>query len=124
MFLQTHKSSRVLRDQLITVLNLVNILFYTVYLKNNQREFPDGPVVRTPCFHYQGPGSTSGQGTKILQVTHHCQKIKLKKKTHRNLSGIKQPFVMLTDSVGQESGQGTEGIAHVYSYERLEDWRL
>lgn len=31
---------------------------------------------------------------------------------------------MLTDSVGQESGQGTEGIAHVYSYERLEDWRL
>ena len=29
------------------------------------REFPDGPVVRTPCIHCHGPGSTPGRGTKI-----------------------------------------------------------
>ena len=33
------------------------------------REFPDGPVVRTWHFHYQGPGSIPGRGTKILQAT-------------------------------------------------------
>ena len=33
-----------------------------------RREFPGSPVVRTRCFHCQGPGSIPGQGTKILQA--------------------------------------------------------
>ena len=32
------------------------------------REFPEGPVVRTWCFHCRGPGSIPGQGTKILRA--------------------------------------------------------
>uniref|UniRef100_A0A4W2I0J8 Apolipoprotein E n=1 Tax=Bos indicus x Bos taurus TaxID=30522 RepID=A0A4W2I0J8_BOBOX len=31
------------------------------------REFPGGPVVRTPCFHCHGPGCNPWLGTKILQ---------------------------------------------------------
>ena len=38
------------------------------------KEFPGGPVVRTPHFHCRGPGSIPGQGTKILQATRHSQK--------------------------------------------------
>ena len=31
-------------------------------------EFPGSPVVRTQCFHCQGPGSIPPQGIKILQA--------------------------------------------------------
>ena len=37
-------------------------------LKRKSREFPDSPVIKTWCFPSRGPGLTSGQGTKILQV--------------------------------------------------------
>ena len=33
------------------------------------REFPGGPVVRTQCFHYCGPGSVPGWGTGIPQAS-------------------------------------------------------
>ena len=35
--------------------------------KMGSREFPGGPVIRTRCFHCQGPGFP-GQGTKIPQA--------------------------------------------------------
>ena len=34
-------------------------------LCQNKGDFPGGPVVRTWCFHCQGPGLIPGQGTKI-----------------------------------------------------------
>lgn len=39
-----------------------------------------GTVVRTPCFHWRGPGSNPGPGTKILQTSCHGHKEKEKKK--------------------------------------------
>ena len=36
--------------------------------------FSGGPMVRTPRFHAEGPGSFPGQGTKIPQVAWHDQK--------------------------------------------------
>ena len=43
-------------------------------------EFPGGPVVRTPCFHYRGTGLTPGWGTKIPQAVRCGQKKKKEKK--------------------------------------------
>ena len=45
-------------------------------IKNANREFPGGPVVRTPHFHCRGPrfDSLTGQGTKILQAARRGQK--------------------------------------------------
>ena len=37
------------------------------------REFPGNLVIRTQHFHWHGPGSTPGQGTKIPQITQHSQ---------------------------------------------------
>ena len=37
-------------------------------------KFPDGPVVRTLCFHCRDPGSIPGWGTKILQAALYGQK--------------------------------------------------
>ena len=45
-------------------------------LKIRCREFPGGPVVRTQSFHFWGPGSILGQGTKIHK-SHSTAKIKL-----------------------------------------------
>ena len=42
-------------------------------------EFPGSPVVRTQCFHWQGPGSIPAQGIKILQAP--SPQPKTKKKT-------------------------------------------
>ena len=38
-----------------------------IFLKKHGN-FPGSSVVRTQCFHCQGPGSISGWGTKILHV--------------------------------------------------------
>ena len=38
------------------------------------KELLGGPVVRTWCFHCQGPGLIFGWGTKIPQAIWHCQK--------------------------------------------------
>ena len=40
------------------------------------REFPGGPVVRTRCFHCQGPGLVPGRGTKIPRAVRRSQKKK------------------------------------------------
>ena len=40
-------------------------------------EFPGGLSVRTRFFHCHGPGSSPGQGTKILQAVQHGRKIDL-----------------------------------------------
>ena len=37
-------------------------------LQMTGREFPGGPVVRTPLFHCRGPGSFPGWATKIPQA--------------------------------------------------------
>ena len=39
------------------------------------------PVVRSPCFHYEGYSSTVSWGTKILQAMGHGQKLKLRKQS-------------------------------------------
>ena len=36
------------------------------FKKFNLGEFPGGPVVRIQRFHYRGPGSIPGRGTKVL----------------------------------------------------------
>ena len=38
------------------------------HLKDNIRDFPGSPVVRTRRFHCRGPGSIPGQGTNIPQA--------------------------------------------------------
>ena len=38
------------------------------HIKRCSREFPGSPVVRTQCFHCQGPGLIPEQGTKIPQA--------------------------------------------------------
>ena len=59
-------------------------LYINLYIKKKialLREFPDGPGVRTWCFHYWGLDSIPGQGTisKILQAMRFGKK---KKKLH------------------------------------------
>ena len=40
-----------------------------IHIKSNHfREFPGGPVARTPCSHCQSPGSVPAWGTRILQA--------------------------------------------------------
>ena len=46
----------------------------SVTKKSTFGEFPSGPGVKTWPFHYEGPGSIPGQGTKILQVLRCGQK--------------------------------------------------
>ena len=48
--------------------------------QGEQQEFAGCPVVRTLCYHSDGPGSISGWGTKIPQVMQHSQE----KKRERN----------------------------------------
>ena len=40
------------------------------------RDFPGGPVVKTPHFHCRGVGSTPGRGAKIPHAARCCQKKK------------------------------------------------
>lgn len=54
--------------------------------KNNGRELPGGPVVKT--FNAGGEGLIPGQGTKVLHATWHSQKTKKqKKKNYENQVG-------------------------------------
>ena len=57
----------------------------TIYkaLKNNCiTKFPDGLLVRIPGFHCHGLGSVAGQGTEILKIAWHSQKMKKKNNTY------------------------------------------
>ena len=45
-----------------------------------KRDFPHGPVVKTPCFHCRGMGSIPGWGTKILNAMRHSSPKKEGKK--------------------------------------------
>ena len=47
-----------------------------LYQKADSWEFPGSPMIRTWNFHCWDPGSISGQGTKIPQVTQCSQKKK------------------------------------------------
>ena len=51
------------------------------WIENKNQEFPDGPVVRTPCFHGEGLVSIPCRGTKILKQ----QQKKRKKKIELNM---------------------------------------
>ena len=42
------------------------------------REFPGSSVVRTPCFHYQQPGYSTGWGTEIPQATRRAKTVQNK----------------------------------------------
>ena len=53
-------------------------------MKMKFREFPGGPVVRTPRFHCRGPGLLPGRATKIPKATWRGQKKKKKKKFSQN----------------------------------------
>ena len=51
------------------------------------RDFPGGPVVKTPYFHCSGHGFVPGWETKILHATWHSHKKKKKRKKEiKNLS--------------------------------------
>ena len=51
-----------------------NLRYGAPYTKKEFRDFPGGPVVRTPVASTaQGAGSISGQGTKVPQATWHSQ---------------------------------------------------
>ena len=39
-------------------------VIYGLHLMMLSRNFPCGPVIKTPCLHYMGEGSIPGQGTK------------------------------------------------------------
>ena len=54
--------------------NLFILLPFAFKKEKKKREFPVGPVVRTPSFHCQGPGSIPGPGTKIPQAAWRGQK--------------------------------------------------
>ena len=51
-----------------SVMNTITIVD-TEALKISFREFPGGPVVRTPCCQGQVPDSVPSRGTKIPQFT-------------------------------------------------------
>ena len=53
-----------------------------IFKKHCIWEFPGGPVVRTPRFHFRGMGSIPGWGTKIPQAAQYGQKQKQTKKLH------------------------------------------
>ena len=44
--------------------------------EKEKKEFPSGPGTRTQLFHWQGPGSIPGQGTKIPKAMWYGQKDK------------------------------------------------
>ena len=48
-------------------------------LKNNNRDFPGSPVVKTSHVSCCGQASMPGQGTKIPPATQHCQNFYTKK---------------------------------------------
>ena len=63
----------------ILPVSLFIFLSLTVFtIKISKRDFPGGPVVKTPCFHW-GVGSIPGRGTKIPHATRHGQEKKKKK---------------------------------------------
>ena len=57
----------------------------TADLRKQKREFPGGPVVRTPCFHCWGPGFNPWSGTKIPQAAWCGPKKKSRRKKSANL---------------------------------------
>ena len=48
---------------------------YYVIKDGQGRDFPHGPMVRTPHFHCWGPHLIPVQGMKILQAAQHGQKV-------------------------------------------------
>ena len=55
-----------------------------VWSKDRRRDFPGGPVVKTPCFQCRGTGSIPGLGTKIPHAMLRGQK--KKKKGRRSMA--------------------------------------
>ena len=46
-------------------LHMISCPLHVVITKGGFGDFPGGPVVKIPCFHFRGHGSIPGQGTKI-----------------------------------------------------------
>ena len=63
-------------------------------------EILGGPEVMTQCFHYKGPGSIPGRGTKIPQekLCNHKKKTKKKPKKNRPVKVVLQKGFVLTSS--------------------------
>ena len=59
--------SGIISDQYM-LFYLSTVLFlniYSIFKKYNLRDFPGGPVVKTPCCQNRGDGFDHGMGTKI-----------------------------------------------------------
>ena len=64
------------------------------FIQNRQStDLPGGPVVPTPCYHCQGPGSIPGRGIKIPQATRYSPK---KRKKEKVLSRGKRLIVFIS----------------------------
>ena len=81
--------------------------YHSILQIRRPREFPGGPVVRTPCFFCQAPGSIPGQGTETLQARQHGQK-KKKNKTQKTkpTNAQTEPRSMKLNSPPQDRRQG------------------
>ena len=56
----------------------------SIFKMRCSREFPGSLVVRTQCFHFWGPGSIPGRGTKISQAVWPGQKRENRNKEHHS----------------------------------------
>ena len=65
------------------LVQMVTLHVYFNVEREQTKEFPGDPVIRTLHFHCQGPRFIPGQGTKILQATLHGQKKKKKRETEQ-----------------------------------------
>ena len=56
-------------------------------VKTTNRDFPGGPVAKTPCFQSRGPGSIPGQGTRshMLELRVHMPQLKIPHATWKQL---------------------------------------
>ena len=88
-------------------------LMWSSTLIKNVRDFPGGPVVRTPCFHCRGLRVVPGEGIKIPQAVWHNQdKWKLKIKNPQTNAGEdverREPFCIVGGNVNWHGHYGEQ----------------
>ena len=88
-------------------------LMWSSTLIKNVRDFPGGPVVRTPCFHCRGLRVVPGEGIKIPQAVWHNQdKWKLKIKNPQTNAGEdverREPFCTVGGNVNWHGHYGEQ----------------
>lgn len=68
-------------------------------MKHYRRDFPDGPVVKSPCSQSWDPSSIFDLGIKILEVAQHGQTNKHRRRFQQGKSPV-QSIVRLTNLLG------------------------